>query len=124
VSVPRFNPKSTHPARAVQCWQILVGKAMNRQTVTYQGLAGLMFQRRAAGVLAQILGYVAFYCNDNDLPPLTAIVVRKTGGEPGTGIPVDQNTIDAQREDVFSCDWFDIYPPDEDALASAYANHS
>ena len=27
-----FNPHSQHPARAVQAWQILVGKAMNRPT--------------------------------------------------------------------------------------------
>lgn len=120
----RFNPSSSHPERAVQCWQILIGKAMNRQTVTYEGLGELMFQRRAAGVLAQILGYVAFYCKDSDLPPLTAIVVKKTGGEPGTGIPVDQTTIDAQREEVYSHDWFDIYPPSEDALSESYANHS
>ena len=24
----RFNPTASHPARAVQCWQILVGAAM------------------------------------------------------------------------------------------------
>jgi hypothetical protein len=39
VIMQRFNPSSSHPARAVQCWQILVGKAMNRQTVTYEGLS-------------------------------------------------------------------------------------
>lgn len=119
-----FNPSSSHSARAVQCWQILVGKAMNRQTVTYEGLGELMFQRRAAGVLAQILGYVAFYCNDQGLAPLTTLVVRKSGGEPGSGIPVDQTTIDAQREDVYSTDWFDIYPPSEEELSEAYARHS
>lgn len=120
----KFNPTSSHPARAVQCWQVLVSKAMNRQTVTYEGLAELMFQRRAAGVLAQILGYVAFYCKDNDLPPLTALVVRKGGGEPGSGIPVDQTTIDAQREDVYAFDWFDLHPPSEDELTAAYADHT
>jgi hypothetical protein len=40
----RFNPSSSHAARAVQCWQILVGKAKNRQTVTYKGLSELMYQ--------------------------------------------------------------------------------
>ena len=32
-----FNPSSKQSARAVQAWQILVGKAKNRQTVTYLG---------------------------------------------------------------------------------------
>jgi hypothetical protein len=43
-----FNPHSGHPARAVQAWQILVGRAMNRQTVTYDGLSRLMYGKRAA----------------------------------------------------------------------------
>jgi hypothetical protein len=29
-----FNPHAAQAARAVQAWQILVGRAMNRQTVT------------------------------------------------------------------------------------------
>jgi hypothetical protein len=53
-----FNPTAKHPVRAVQAWQILVGKAMNRQTVTYEGLSLLMYRRRAAGVLAQVLGHI------------------------------------------------------------------
>jgi hypothetical protein len=36
-----FNPTSEHPGRAVQAWQILVEKAMNRQTMTYEGLSKL-----------------------------------------------------------------------------------
>ena len=117
----RFNPSSSHPARAVQCWQILLGSAMNRQTVTYAGLAELMFKRQAAGVLAQILAHVAYYCIDSELPPLTAIVVRTSGGEPGPGIPVNQASIDELREDVYQCDWFDVYPPSEEDLAASYA---
>ena len=76
----RFNPHASQPARAVQAWQILIGMAKNRQTTTYLGLSQLMFGRDAAGVLAQILGHLAFYCIDNDLPPLTSIVVGKRRG--------------------------------------------
>jgi len=73
----KFNPSSKHPERAVQAWQILVGAGMNRQTLTYQGLSLLMYRKDAAGVLDKILGHVAFYCIDNDLPPLTSIIVGK-----------------------------------------------
>ena len=94
----RFNPSSTHPARAVQAWQILVGRAMNRQSITYEGLAELMYRRHAAGVLNEILGHIAFYCNEYGLSPLTAIVVGKGRGTPGENIPIDQSTLDKQRE--------------------------
>jgi hypothetical protein len=119
----QFNPKATRPARAVQAWQILVGKAMNRQTVTYAGLGELMFKREAAGVLDKILGHVAFYCNDNNLPPLTSIVVGKRRGTPGADIPIDLTTLDKQREKVYGWDWYNVYPPSEAELAEAYLAH-
>ena len=118
-----FNPKSSHPHRAVQAWQILVGMAMNRQTVTYQGLSKLMYGKEAAGVLDQILGHIAFFCIDNTLPPLTSIVVGKIRGTPGRDIPVDPATIDKEREKVYGHDWFDIYPPSSPDLARAFARH-
>ena len=107
----KFNPTSKNPARAVQAWQILIGKAMNRQTVTYEGLSHLMYQKKAAGVLDKILGHIAFYCQDNGLPPLTAIVVGKGRGTPGEDIPVDPATFDKEREKVYNHDWYDVYPP-------------
>lgn len=115
-----FNPTASHPARAVQCWQILIGAAMNRQTLTYKLLSEKMYGKPAAGVLNEILGHIAYYCLDEDLPPLTAIVVNSTG-IPGHGIPIDQTNIDAQREQVFNHDWYDVYPPDEEQLARAFA---
>jgi len=120
----KFNPKSSRPARAVQAWQILVGKATNRQTLTYEQLSFLMFRRRAAGVLDVTLGHIAFYCIDNGLPPLTAIVVGKHGGRPGREIPIDLASVDAERERVYSCDWYDIRPPSEDQLSAAYSHHA
>ena len=118
-----FNPTSPHPARAVQAWQILVGKAMNRQTITYLELSQLMYHKDAAGVLDQILGHIAFYCIDNELPPLTSIVVGKGRGTPGEDIPVDVSQIDTQREKVYECDWYDVYPPSKSDLKSVFDRH-
>lgn len=115
-----FNPTSAHPDRAVQAWQILVGKAMNRQTVTYLGLSRLMYQKDAPGVLDKILGHIAFYCLDHGLPPLTSIVVGKGLGKPGNDIPVDLSTIEAQRELVYNTDWYNLYPPSRDELLASY----
>lgn len=96
---------------------------MNRQIVTYELLSELMYRRHAAGVLAQILGHVAFYCQDNNLPPLTTLVVGKGPGKPGYGIPLDPMKIDEERETVYQFDWYDIYPPSESDFAAAYKRH-
>lgn len=118
-----FNPSSKHQDRAVQAWQILVGAAMNRQTLTYEILSIKMYRKKAAGVLDQILGHVAFYCNDNGLPPLTSIVVGKGRGTPGKDIPVDHDKMDAHRESVYVFDWYNIYPPNAQELHECFENN-
>jgi hypothetical protein len=118
----QFNPTANHAARAVQAWQILVGMAHNRQTTTYKGLSELMYGKSAAGVLAQILGHIAFFCIDHDLPPLTAIVVGKGSGAPGDEIPLKRTAIDEEREKVYRYDWNNIYPPSEKDLTKSASN--
>lgn len=94
---------------------------MNRQTLTYKGLSLLMYNKEAAGVLNEILGHVAFYCQDNKLPALTAIVVGKGRGTPGVEIPVDPKEMDREREKVYSYNWFNVVPPSIHDLAASFA---
>ena len=116
-----FNPKATHPARAVQAWQILIGAASNRQTLTYRGLGHLMYGKKAAGVLAQILGHIAAWCTIRKLPELNSIVVGTGSGAPGHGIPLNAGvTTDAEREKVYAVNWYDLRPPTEAELLKAY----
>jgi hypothetical protein len=96
---------------------------MNRQTVTYEGLSILMYKKEAAGVLSAILGHIAFYCMDSDVPILTTIVVGKGPGKPGDRIPIEPAKIDEEREEVYDYNWYDIYPPSEADLAAAYKRH-
>jgi hypothetical protein len=112
----------THPARAAQAWQILVGLAMNRQTVTYEGLSLHMYRKKAAGVLDEILGHIVAYCKDggNNLPLLTAIVVGKRRGTPGDAIPVGPAKMDREREKVYEYDWYNLRPPSEEDLQEAW----
>jgi hypothetical protein len=117
--MPQFNPSSKHPVRALQAWIILAGAAMNRQTLTYEGLSVLMYRRKAAGVLDKILGHVAFYCIEQGLPPLTSIVVGKGRGTPGQDIPLEATALDGARERVYAYDWYDEYPPTAEDLAAA-----
>jgi hypothetical protein len=118
-----FNPSSKHPDRAVHAWLVLANSAMNRQTLTYEGLAQLMYRRKAQGVLDRILGHIAFYCIDEDLPPLTSIAVGKKRGAPGADIPINLAQLDTERERVYATDWYNIYPPSADELSAALANH-
>jgi hypothetical protein len=117
----RFNPTATQGERAVQAWQILIGLAKNRQIITYRGLSELMYRKRAAGVLAQMLGHIAYYCEANDLPQLNAIVVGKGRGTPGHDIPLNPREVDEMREKVYDYDWYDLYPPSERELSTTYA---
>lgn len=95
---------------------------MNRQTLTYQSLSILMYQKKAAGVLDRILGHVAYVCIKNDLPPLTSIVVGKGRGTPGHDIPADLSQIDQMREEVYDFDWYDIRPPSVKSMKLAFDN--
>jgi hypothetical protein len=113
-SLKKFNPSATRSARAVQAWLILVGAAMNRQSITYKQLGQKMYGRPAAGVLAQILDHVAWRCKAGRLPPLTAIVVGMRRGRPGSGIPIDMQKLDRLREKVYAYDWYNVVPPTED----------
>jgi len=97
---------------------------MNRQTLTYERLSLLMYRRKAQGVLDKVLGHIAFYCIDNGLPPLTAIVVGKKRGTPGADIPIDLAHRDMERERVYAHDWYDVYPPNAEQLKSAFATHT
>lgn len=118
-----FNPSSTHPERALQAWTILVSAAKNRQTLTYKGLSILMYGKNAAGVLDRILGHIAYFCEfyePRSLPPLTTIVVNETSGTPGSAIPVELDDIEQLKSQVYAFDWYDVFPPSLEELATAF----
>lgn len=87
--------------RALQAWQYLIGKAANRQIVQYEELRILM-EYPTSNPLTPALGCIMFYCEQNDLPPLTLIVVNKSG-IPGEGFTAEQiQNYHQRREDVFN----------------------
>jgi len=106
------------PHRALQVYQILLGTAANRQIITYGMLADILGYE-GAGVFAEILDHIAYWCARRGLPPLTVLVVNKDTGLPGDGIPV-QADINVERERVFSFKWYRILPPTTDELEAAF----
>jgi hypothetical protein len=70
-----------------------------------------------------VLGNIAFYCKDNDLSLITALVIEKGSGRPGDRIPIDPARIDEERENVYQYDSYNIHPPSEAELGAAYEKH-
>ena len=104
--------------RALQAWQYLIGKATNRQIVQYKELRILM-DYPTSNPLTPALGCIMFYCEQNNLPPLTLIVVNKFG-IPGEGFTVEQiEDYHQRREDVFNFPWFKLVPPTVAELSAA-----
>ena len=109
MAVQLFNDNATVESRACQIWQILVGHAMRRQTLTYQDLVHLLGHNQPK-VLARQLGAIYFHCLQSKLPLLTVLVVNKATGEPGLGIEPDAER-GKLRERVYQHDWYAIVPP-------------
>lgn len=107
--------------RALQAWQYLIGKAANRQIVKYEELRILMGYP-TSNPLASILGCIMFYCEQNELPPLTIIVVNRHG-IPGEGFTAEEmEDYHQRREDVFNYNWFKLVPPSIDEFQQAREN--
>ena len=119
-----FEENSNRPRRAIQAWIILIHAARNRRIETYKSLSIQMSKHYAGGTLAEVLGAIAFYCIDNNLPPLTTLVVNSETGLPGFNIPVDED-LNMLREKVFNFeDWFQIVPPTEEQFKECLIKHS
>ncbi len=115
--VKSFGDDPTNPNRALQIWLILISAASNRQTLTYEMLAQALGLTVIIGV-ADPLWHIKHYCQENNLPPLTVLVVGKNSGRPGKG--PDFPDPNAGREEVFRYDWFSIFPPMPEELSAAY----
>jgi len=113
-----FSDTPTLEARAVQIWQILTGKAYNRQITTCREIADIVGYE-GAGVLDKQLGHIMFFCSQNKLPPLTVLVVNGDTDPPDKGFKT-KNDLRRERENVFKYDWFSIYPPTASEFAQAY----
>lgn len=96
--------------RAVQAWQILVGAAHNRQTLTYDDMSELMDYGIGRNV-KNALDPIYRYCETNDLPPLTALVVGVRSGILGKAFVESFPNIPKVQADVYARDWYAVYPP-------------
>jgi hypothetical protein len=103
---------------AHKIWPRLMILAERRETITYQDLGeSLGISGRALQNFDRILAPIKYYCLQHGLPQLSALVVRKDSGLPGTGAEADDTDIDQ----VFHYTWRERSPmiPSEAELAAA-----
>ena len=102
--------------RAWQVWPLLALAARNRQTLTYEIVARLTGM--ATPGLGSVLEPIQSYCMLHGLPALSALVVNKATGLPGTGFIAAQ---DVPREfiRIFNHDWLAQGCPGPEDFADA-----
>jgi len=66
---------------------------------------------RGAGVIGSFLGPIMWYCENNEYPPLTVLVVNQETGLPGEGLSTMEN-VNTDREQVYNFNSFSIEPPE------------
>lgn len=104
------------PILGAKSWLILVTLASSGRVVTYKQFAAILGMGQTAFTVGtNALGPVAWYCLDNELPPLTSIVINAERGSAGDGIP-DYPDIARVLEWGLSGKWLEILPPRPNAL--------
>ena len=97
--------------RVQHVWSLLVCAARDRRTYTYGGLADALGIRDGAQAMRHYLAPVMYYCREQQLPPLTVLVVSRDTGLPGEGLTTLEN-VNRDRERVFAHGWFQMELPE------------
>jgi len=107
--------------RALQAWQVLIGNVFIRQIIRYDELSKIM-EYTDNRSLSTILGCVMYFFYQNNLPPLTILVINQEG-LPGSGFNTESiNDYHQRREDVHNCVWYKIVLPSIGAFQTAFYN--
>ncbi len=89
--------------RACRAWPILINQAKNRSTITYKELGRALDVHHRA--IRYVLCVIQDYCLEENLPPLTILIVNASG-MPGTGfIAFDLANFEDGLEKVYDFDW-------------------
>src|SRR5438552_787020 len=90
--------------RAAQLWPLLAYAATRHQILTYGEVGKLMGV--APRGLGRLLEPLQSYCLLRKIPPITAIMVRRNTGRPGSGFSATPNPTQDQHE-VFAFRWLE-----------------
>jgi alkylated DNA nucleotide flippase Atl1 len=119
--------------QAQQIWSILTSVSslkvdysdLGKGLITYGDLATLMGKPdNAARTLSRQLGIVGYYCLDNDLPALNAIVINKNTGAPGHDVVLTgANSTKKEQKKIRKINWFQFRAPSISKLRSIYEEY-
>jgi len=109
----------TREQRAQQLWSILALAATHRQLLTYSIVESITGLHRAG--IGDSLRPVQQYCTDQQLPPLTCLVVSQDSGLPGDGCLTSSADLPAALLRVFGHSWLGTRAPTEQQLLDAYS---
>lgn len=104
--------------RAQQFWSVLVFAAREQKVISYSMLAQITGFFDDPG---PVLYCIYCYCQQNDLPPLNALVVDAATGHPGDECPRDYREWSTQHSRIFVYDWLERPAPSEEMLQEALA---
>jgi len=91
-------------------WSRLTEAAQQRKTIFYGDISPLI--STVPLNVGRALGPIQDYCLETRRPPLTAIVVGKTTGEPGTGfVGWDVGDLASALDLVFDFQWMTVDNP-------------
>ncbi|MCW3125291.1 MAG: endonuclease [Bacteroidetes bacterium] len=116
-----MTEKPNHEQRAYSAWKILTEVSFQRGTITYGDLAKLLnIHPRPIRI---ILGIIYDHCVNNNLPPLTILVLNKLTGLPGSGF-TDYDPLNPQKvfDFVYDFNWRIIENPFEYARTGTNQN--
>src|SRR5205823_2643448 len=103
--------------RAQQLWSLLALAASSRQILTYDLVA------RFTGVVRPSIGDflrpIQQYCTENELPPLTSLIVSAETGLPGEGF-IAAADVPVAHIQVFQHSWLETLAPTAEQLEDAY----
>lgn len=108
----------TRAERAQQLWSLLALAATSRQVLTYDMVARLTGVVRPS--INDFLRPIQQYCSENQLPPLTALVVSEQTGIPGEGLIAAADVPAAQMR-VFHHRWLENNAPSAEQFEAAYS---
>ena len=102
--------------RSMQVWSILVFAASQQRLVSYELVAKLIGVPTPA--IGRFLFPILHYCDQNNLPPLTSIVISHVTGKPGAGFPGNLDVFESQSC-TFVYDWLSQQAPNAEAFEAA-----
>ena len=109
----REQQKSSLSHQIIEAWNLLTKSIGKRGSYKYDELRDALGgnpNQFAYQFLKPILDYINGYCSARGMPPLSVLVVGKSGN-PGSGFSKMFPNVEAAKTAVAACDWSKVPPP-------------